>query len=148
MKQSAGLVAWRRADSGLEILLVHASGPYNRKAPYSIPKGELDPGEAPEECARRETREETGVDAPGPYVDLGHVDYKKSRKRIFGFGVEAPAGAAPRCASWEVDKAEFYPFERALELLHPDQRPLLARLADALRPVSSSGRASAPPRDL
>jgi predicted NUDIX family NTP pyrophosphohydrolase len=133
MKQSAGLVVWRRSTSGdVEVLLVHASGAYNRKAPFSIPKGEIDEGEEKEDCARRETREETGVDAPGPYVDLGHVEYKKSRKRIFAFGVEAPAGAAPKCASWEVDKAEFHPIERALELLHPDQRPLLERLANAL----------------
>jgi len=133
MKQSAGLVVWRRdAGGGVEVLLVHASGPYNRKAPFSIPKGEVDAGETHEACARREVREETGVDAPGPYVDLGFIDYKKSRKRIFAFAAEAPADAAPRCASWEVDKAEFYPAARALDLLHPDQRPFLERLAAAL----------------
>ena len=36
--------------------------------------------------------------------------------------------AQPRCASWEVDRAEFVPIEQARELLHPDQRPLLDRL--------------------
>ena len=45
----------------MEVLLVHPSGSYNRNAPWSIPKGELDEGEDPETAARRETREEAGV---------------------------------------------------------------------------------------
>lgn len=132
MKQSAGLLLWRKGASGIEVLLVHPSGVYNRKAPFGIPKGELDEGETPMKAAYREVLEETGVDAPGPYVDLGHIDYKKSRKRIFAFATELPAGAVPKCASWEIDKAEMFPIERAAEIIHPDQRAFLERLAKAL----------------
>lgn len=132
MKVSAGLLLWRRGAAGLEVLLVHASGAYNRKAPFGIPKGLLDPGETVEDAARRETREETGVDVPGPYVDLGFVDYTKSRKRVHAFAAELPAGAAPRCASWEIDRADVVPIARATEMIHADQRPLLERLARAL----------------
>ena len=62
MKESAGTLLYRRGAGGaLEVLLVHASGNYNRKAPWGIPKGLVDPGETPEQTARRETLEETGV---------------------------------------------------------------------------------------
>ena len=128
MKQSAGTLLYRQGPEGLEVLLVHPSGRYNRKAPWSIPKGVLDEGEEAEQTARRETVEETGVTA-GTLADLGHIDYTKSRKRIFCFGGPAPEGAAPRCASWEVDQACFLPLPRAKELIHPDQAPFIDRLA-------------------
>jgi predicted NUDIX family NTP pyrophosphohydrolase len=128
MKQSAGTLLYRRGEGGLEVLLVHPSGAYNRKAPWSIPKGVPDEGETLEEAARRETFEETGVRAAGALTPLGHVDYAKSRKRIFGFAGQAPPDAAPRPASWEIDAAEFMSLERARRLLHPDQVPFLDRL--------------------
>ncbi|RMH41193.1 MAG: NUDIX domain-containing protein [Deltaproteobacteria bacterium] len=124
---SAGTLLYRRGPAGLEVLLVHPSGAYNRRAPWSIPKGIPDPGESLEAAARRETREETGVD-PGRLVDIGAVDYTRSRKRVHAFAGPAPAGARPRCASWEVDRAEFVPVDRARALLHPDQVPLLDRI--------------------
>jgi predicted NUDIX family NTP pyrophosphohydrolase len=131
MKQSAGTLLYRRGPDGLEVLIVHPSGAYNRKAPWSIPKGEPDEGAGPEETARRETLEETGVTA-GELVDLGFIDYTKSRKRIFAFGGPAPPDADPRCASWEVDQACFVPLERARKLLHPEQAVFIDRLVSSI----------------
>jgi predicted NUDIX family NTP pyrophosphohydrolase len=130
-KQSAGTLLWREYGGSLEVLIVHPSGAYNRKAPWSIPKGESDPGEEPEACARRETLEETGVEA-GALVSLGFMDYTKSKKRVYAFGGAAPEGCQPRCASWEIDKAEFMPMASARELIHPDQRVFLDRLEQLL----------------
>ena len=130
MKEAAGTLLYRYAG-GLEVLLVHPSGNYNRKAPWSIPKGLIDPDEEVEAAARRETREETGVVA-GELTPLGSIVYVKSRKRIHCFAGPAPADAAPRCAQWEVDCAEFVSTERARELLHPDQHPFLDRLEQLL----------------
>src|SRR5437773_2462987 len=106
MKQSAGTLLYRGARENLEVLLVHPSGPYNRRAPWSIPKGEPDEEADFERTARRETLEETGVTAE-KLVSLGHVDYRKSRKRVHCFAGAAPAEASPSCASWEVDQARF-----------------------------------------
>jgi len=129
MKQSAGTLLYREGPDGLEVLLVHPSGSYNRKAPWSIPKGEPDDDEADlETTARRETREETGVEA-GALVGLGYIDYRKSRKRVHCFAGPAPAGAAPKTASWEVDQACFLPIAKAREAIHPDQAVFLERLA-------------------
>jgi predicted NUDIX family NTP pyrophosphohydrolase len=127
MRESAGTLLYRRGPDGLEVLLVHPSGPYNRRAPWSIPKGMPDEGEALEQTARRETFEETGVKA-GPLVALGSMVYQKSRKCVHCFAGPAPSEAAPRTASWEVDQACFLPLGRARELLHQDQCVFLDRL--------------------
>jgi predicted NUDIX family NTP pyrophosphohydrolase len=124
VKESAGTLLYRIKNGGLQVLIVHPSGDYNRRAPWSIPKGKLDTGESREAAARRETEEETGVRA-GELVDLGSVELVRSRKRIYGFAGPAPDDAQPRCASWEVDRAEFVTVERARELLHPDQAPFV-----------------------
>ena len=127
-KLSSGTVLYRFVDGAIEVLLVHPAGNYNRRAPWGIPKGAPDPDEDLEATARRETREETGLDIDGPLVDLGFVDYTRSKKRVHGYAAKAPEGAAPRCASWEVDKAEFIEISRARRIIHPDQAALLDRL--------------------
>lgn len=132
MKQSAGTLLWRRGRAGLEVLLVHPSGAYNKKSPWGIPKGLPEEGEELEAAARRETAEETGVVVTGSLVSLGHVDYRKSRKRVFAFAGELPPGQEPRCAQWEIDKAELLPLEQARALIHPDQAAFLDRLAAQL----------------
>lgn len=130
-KFSSGTLLYREGATGLEVLLVHPSGSYNRGKPWSIPKGMPDPAEADVDAARRETREETGVVA-GQLVSLGSIIYRKSGKRIACFAGPAPADAMPTCASWEVDRAEFVPLEQARVLLHPDQREFVDRLRQLL----------------
>jgi predicted NUDIX family NTP pyrophosphohydrolase len=135
MKQSAGTLLYRSGPDGLTVLLVHPSGSYNRRSPWSIPKGVPDPDETDlEQTARRETREETGVTA-GTVSELGHIDYQRSRKRVYCFAGPAPADAEPRTASWEIDQARFVPLEEARRLLHPDQLPFLDRLVESLNAV-------------
>lgn len=134
---SAGTLLYRRAggaqpvDEAWEVLLVHPSGAYNRRAPWSIPKGLPEPGEAEEDAARRETAEETGV-VPGALVEIGRIRYRKSRKDIVAFAGPAPDACQPRCASWEIDRAEFVSLRRARELIHPDQAVFLDTLAARL----------------
>ena len=118
---------YRGTGDNLEVLLVHPSGNYNRRAPWGIPKGLLDEDEDLEAAARRETLEETAV-TPGALVSLGFIDYRKSRKRVHCYAGPAPADAAPRTASWEVDQARFVPLAEARSLIHPDQLPFLDRL--------------------
>ncbi len=115
--------AWR-------YLLVHPSGAYNRRAPWSLPKGLVDPGESLEECAVRETREETGVDAR-IIAPLGHVRYAKSPKDVHAYLAE-PLGNPPRDsvltpASWEVDRVEYVTADGARALLQHDQRAFIDR---------------------
>jgi predicted NUDIX family NTP pyrophosphohydrolase len=131
MKESAGTLLYRDGAGGLEVLLVHPSGNYNRRAPWGIPKGLIAAGESAEVTARRETVEETGI-AAGELVSLGHMAYTRSRKRIECFTGRAPEAAAPRCASWEVDGAEFMPIDEARRRIHPEQAVFLDRLVTHL----------------
>ena len=127
-KLSSGTLLYRYVGETIEVLLVHPAGNYNRRAPWGIPKGAPDPDEELEATARRETREETGLDITDPLTDLGYVDYTRSKKRVHAFAARAPHGATPRCASWEVDKVEFIEITRARRIIHPDQAALLDRL--------------------
>jgi predicted NUDIX family NTP pyrophosphohydrolase len=138
MRESSGTLLFRKEGGLTEVLIVHPSGPYNRRAPWSIPKGRAEDGEALEATARRETLEETGVEA-GSLTALGSVELKRSRKRIHAFAGPAPRDAVPRCASWEVDRAEFLPLGMARELLHPDQAPLIDRLQQWLTGAEGEG---------
>ena len=128
VKQSSGTLLYRGTPPAVEVLLVHPSGNYNRKSPWGIPKGIPDGGEELEDAARRETREETGIDMTGALTPLDSIVYVKSRKRVHCFAGPAPEGAMPRCTSWEVDGAEFMSLEEARKRIHPDQRPFLDRL--------------------
>jgi 8-oxo-(d)GTP phosphatase len=68
--RAAGGVVWRRAGSGLELLVVHRP----RYDDWSLPKGKLDVGEHPLAAAVREVAEETGV-LGTPQVPLPAVRY-------------------------------------------------------------------------
>src|SRR5436190_24203702 len=112
MKQAAGVLLYRDGADGLEVLLVHPSGNYNRKAPWSLPKGEPDPDETDlEATARRETLEEADIKVTGPLVPLGTIQYKKSGKTVHAFAGRATADMTPRPESWEIDQARFVSLE-------------------------------------
>src|SRR5690606_30959933 len=77
---SAGLLLYRLTDAEPEVLVAHMGGPYwaaKDEGAWSIPKGEFDEGDEPAlDAARREFREELGVDPPdGPYAELGTFAY-------------------------------------------------------------------------
>ena len=70
---SAGLPAFRRRPAGPEVLLGHMGGPFwarKEEGAWSIPKGLPLPGENLLAAARREAREETGLDPMGPFLPL------------------------------------------------------------------------------
>ncbi len=128
MKQSAGLLLYVRTEPGVTVLLVHPSGAYNRNAPWGIPKGEPNAGEELEAAARREVLEETGVHVTGDLKSLGHIDYTKSKKRIHAWAAPLPQGTVPKCASWEIDKAQMFSIEEGRKVIHRDQAVFLDRL--------------------
>src|SRR5690242_6920392 len=74
MKQSAGLLLYRRQSGDWQVLLAHPGGPFWAKkdaGAWSIPKGEFVEGEEPQAAARREFQEELGRAAPeGELTDL------------------------------------------------------------------------------
>ena len=69
--QQAGAIPYRRSDRGLEFLLVTS-----KNGNWIFPKGFVESEEAPQSTARREAREEAGVDGEiigseiGSYEDI------------------------------------------------------------------------------
>jgi predicted NUDIX family NTP pyrophosphohydrolase len=151
-KRSAGLVLYRRASDGLEVLLVHPGGPFwtNKDAgAWSIPKGEYEPDDDPLAAARREFEEELGSAPPdGATVELGEVR-QKSGKLVCAWALEGDLDATaahsntftvewpPRSGRMqdfpEVDRAEWFALDAAREKINPAQGPFLDRLADIQR---------------
>src|SRR5437016_2234974 len=104
VKQSAGILMFRLAPAGLEVLLVHPGGPYwhsKDAGAWSIPKGEHDSSEEPLAAARRELKEEIGAEAEGKFLALGSV-ISPGRKTFRAWAVEADFDAA-KLASNEVE---------------------------------------------
>ncbi|MEK6311023.1 MAG: NUDIX domain-containing protein, partial [Curtobacterium sp.] len=81
----------RAGSTGPEVFVAHMGGPFWQRRPrsWSIPKGEVEPGEDPLATARREFAEEIGTAAPdGVVVDLG--EHRQSAKVVRVFAVHAP----------------------------------------------------------
>ena len=176
---SAGLLLYRHVDAAetgsrrVEVLLVHPGGPYWAKkdaGSWSIPKGLAEPDElGPEPAtvtaakarnraagvdllavARRETREETGMEPEGPFQPLGGVK-AHGHKLIFAWAVEYDCDATaitsntftmewpPRSGKTaefpEVDRAAWFTLEAAREAIVPVQR----RFLDDLAVVAAAG---------
>ena len=143
---SAGIVLYRRTAAGIEIFLVHPGGPFWAKkdeAAWSIPKGEIDPGEDQEAAARREFAEEVGTLPAGPLLPLG--SFKQSGgKTVVAFALEGefdpaalvsntieidwPPRSGRRLTIPEVDRAAWFSLDEAATKLHLGQRPILAAL--------------------
>jgi predicted NUDIX family NTP pyrophosphohydrolase len=154
MTTSAGLVLFRRraGDGALEVLLGHMGGPFwARKdaGAWSIPKGELDPGEEPLAAALREFAEELGHAPPdGPVLELGEIR-QKAGKRVIAFALEGdfdPDRIVPGTfeLQWpprsgrtqtfpEVDRVAWFDVETAAAKIVRGQAALLDRLAAVQR---------------
>ena len=156
-RQSAGILLYRQAVTGLEVLLVHPGGPvWARRdlGAWSIPKGEYEPGEEPEDAARREFAEELGSPLPdGALIALGEVR-QKSGKRVRGwaiagdldaeairsnlFEMEWPPRSGRRQEFPEVDRAQWFTPAEARERINPAQAAFLDRLEAAIVPAAGA----------
>ena len=75
-RTSAGIALFRRVANGIELFLAHPGGPFWKNkddGAWTFPKGEHLSDEDPLIAARREFREEIGMDLDGEFIDLGTV---------------------------------------------------------------------------
>jgi 8-oxo-dGTP pyrophosphatase MutT (NUDIX family) len=134
MKESAGTLLYRRRGDRVEVLVIKPGG-FAAKYGWSIPKGLVEPGEDAETAARRETREETGID-PGALELLGRIEYTKSRKRIDCFFGPAPEAEPRETRDREVADVRFVEKDEARRLLHRDQQAFIDMLETRLGRIS------------
>ncbi|HMC26850.1 MAG TPA: NUDIX domain-containing protein, partial [Verrucomicrobiae bacterium] len=146
---SAGLVMYRVKNGFLEVFLAHPGGPFfvhKDHGHWTIPKGEIEPGEDPLATAIREFKEEVciDIDPKSQFVDLGSIrqkggkivhawaveqDWDESRPlRSNTFSMEWPRGSGKFQEFPEVDRAQFFRIDEAKQRIKESQVPLLERL--------------------
>ena len=94
------------ADGATEVLLIKPGGPFWRNkdaGAWMIPKGMVEPGEAPAEAALREFAEETGHAARRPPIPAGHVPPGRRQDRRSLCGRGRPRPAAIRSNEFEME---------------------------------------------
>ena len=140
-QKSAGLLVWRRGPAGPQFLLAHPGGPFwaRRDAgAWSIPKGLIDDGEDPLAAARREFREEVGIEVTaGAFVRLAdrrlksgktvlcwlaEADLDLSDFRSNTFELEWPPRSGRRITAPECDRAAYFAAPEALVKILDYQR--------------------------
>ena len=137
---------YRVRGDELEFLLVHPGGPLwqNQDAGiWSIPKGEIHPGEDGLEAAKREFAEELGLHAQGAFVELAPITQKSgkivhawgfagdcdpSQIRSNTFSMEWPPRSGRTGTFPEVDRAAFFNLEQSKGRIIPAQVALLEGL--------------------
>lgn len=152
-KRSAGILLYRFNGAGPEFLLVHPGGPFWAKrdeGAWSIPKGEIEPGEETRACALRELGEELGPApqlTPEDLVDIGSVrqrsgkvveawaaegEFDPEALESISFAMEWPPRSGKEREFPEVDRADWFDAERARTKILPAQAPFIDRLLEHL----------------
>lgn len=144
--RSAGILLFRIADAGPEVLLVKPGGPFWRgkdAGAWMIPKGTLEPGEAAIDAALREFAEETGVSLSKMPFPLGTVrqaggkvveafalegDMDPAELRSNEFKTEWPPRSGRLERFPEIEQARWMPLAEARRMMLPSQLPLLDAL--------------------
>jgi len=140
---------YRIRNGQLEVLLAHPGGPFfahKDEGHWTIPKGEIEPGEDYLTTALREFKEEVGIeiDPRSKFLELGSIR-QKGGKIVHAWAVERDLDAATAFKSstfemeWppgsgkiqrfpEVDRAQFFPMAEARYRIKETQNPLLDAL--------------------
>jgi predicted NUDIX family NTP pyrophosphohydrolase len=147
---SAGLLMYRTKDGKLQVLLAHPGGPLFKKkdeGAWSIPKGEVEPGEDLLECAKREFEEETALTPSGPFITLKPVTQKGGKivhawafagdcdpSAIVSntFTMEWPPRSGQQMEFPEIDRAEFFDVVAARRKIKAAQMALVEELEGIL----------------
>jgi predicted NUDIX family NTP pyrophosphohydrolase len=148
-KKSAGILMYRQKSGKTEVLLAHPGGPFwkNKDAgAWTIPKGEIGDEESLA-AAKREFFEETGFQAEGEFIPLKAI-VQKNGKLVQAWAVEGdldtslvksnefelqwPPRSGKRMMVPEVDRAEWFSVEDAVEKINPAQAALVLELEEKL----------------
>jgi predicted NUDIX family NTP pyrophosphohydrolase len=149
--RSAGILLYRQRGGRTEVLLTKPGGPFWRNkyvGAWMIPKGMIEPGEAPAEAALREFEEEVGTrlstvpfpvatvkQAGGKVVEAfgAEGDIDPATLTSNDFEIEWPPRSGAMQSFPEVAEARWMSLDEARALMLPSQLPLLDALEKKLR---------------
>ena len=149
--RSAGILLYRRDPDAVRLLLAHPGGPFWRgkdEGAWMIPKGLIEPDEAPLAAALREFEEELGTKPVGEPTELCTVrqaggkwvtafalegDFDCSALKSNEFTLEYPPKSGNFRAFPEVDEARWFTFPEAGARILKSQAPILDALEDLLK---------------
>jgi predicted NUDIX family NTP pyrophosphohydrolase len=155
-QRSAGILLYRRSGAQLQVLLGHPGGPYwarKDEGAWMVPKGALEPGEAPLEAALREFAEEVGPVPPGTPIKLKTVrqnggklvevfalegDFEPAALVSNQFELEWPPRSGRMRSFPELDEVEWMGMEEARRRILASQLPVIDAL-DALLAGGAGG---------
>ena len=119
-KRAAGAVVFRRTGKGVQLLLLRVYGNWD------FPKGMIEPGEEPLDCAKREVAEETGLcELDFPFGDefgetLPYANGKIARYYIAETDdAEIVLPVSPALGRPEHDEWRWVSFDEAEDMLPP-----------------------------
>ena len=124
MRQSAGILPFRRKGNEIEVLLLHPAGPFwAKKDSWHFPKGELDEGEDWLTAARREFYEEVGVPVPeGELIDLGEAKQPNKQNHVWALEAEVDLSRFADTISTNVFTMEWPPHSGKQEVFPENDR--------------------------
>jgi len=150
MRQSAGLLLYRKTGTELEFFLIHPGGPIFAKKDlgvWSVPKGEFEGDEKPLDAAIREFEEEVGTKITGDFIELQPI-IQKGGKKVLCWAVEGdfnpqllvsntfemqwPPKSGKMQSFVEVDRGDWFTYEKAILAIKDRQIPLLDQLITLL----------------
>ena len=140
MAQSAGILAFRRRDGRVEVLLLHLAGPFwARKDKWHFPKGELETGEEPLDAAKREFHEEVGIPLPeGELVSLGTAKQGQKTNYIWALDNDVDLRKFPETLESNVFDMEWPPHSGQMQTFPENDRAQWFALTEA-RPKVFAG---------
>ncbi len=144
---SAGLMMYTLKEGEIKVFLVHPGGPFFSKKDegyWGIPKGLIEKDEDLLQAAKREFKEETGLNPESKFIPLDFI-IQKGGKKVFAwafevkddspfelecntFEMEWPPRSGKKQSFPEVDRGEFFNLNNAEKKINSAQIEFINRL--------------------
>ncbi len=144
-EHSSGGIIFRNNNGKLEVALIARINTRGKKV-WCLPKGKVEKGESSEETARREVREETGMNAD-IVKKLGSINYwfvspedKSKVYKIVDFYLMKYKSGSSENHDWEVEEVKWVDIDSAFKMMeYPSERKMMFKAKEELKNIAEGG---------